>query len=206
MAKKKVYCVIDTETVGTGNSLVYDFGISIVKKRELPLVEKRWLIKETMQIPNIEKLPFGWMAKNPIFAGFPITPFFIVRREFYQMLEKFEVDSITAYNLTFDKRVLENTSRWLNNGSKFFPDKISLFCLMNAVSNSIYQQKQYQNMAIRQGWLTPTGKISKKAEHIFQFVSRNFQYIHTHTALEDVASEVEILQEVFRQKKKINRW
>ncbi len=204
MTKKKIYCIFDTETIGLEKKYIYDLGMVITRKRENPMYKKRWIIKETMEVPSIERIAYYGDKISTFYQGMERISFSKARTEFNQIMEFFQVDVITAYNLQFDISALSQTMKWLSLGNKFLNRKIEYFDLWDASCSSFFQQKQFKEIAIRENWLSNAGNFRTSAEIAYRFITRNYQFIESHTALEDASIETKILQEVFRQKKGVN--
>ncbi len=205
MGRKKIYCVFDTETIGVDKKWIYDLGLVIVEKTGKPLFKKEWIIKEIMDIPNIREIAFYGKKMETFYKRKATVPFKQAREEFCQILEDYKVNSITAYNLQFDMAALSDTCQKLEIGKKFLKRKIEYFDLWNASCDSIFQQKKFKEIASKENWLTEKGNIRTSAEIAYRFITRNYQFIESHTALHDAEIEGKILQAVIRQKKKIIR-
>lgn len=205
MIKKKVYCVFDTETIGVSKKWVYDLGMVIVEKTGRPLAMWRWRIKEILEIPGIEKIAYYGEKIPAFYSGLPVVTFAQAKKEFNEILEKMEVTTITAYNLQFDMSAIKQTLEQTNSGRNFLEKPYEYFDLWNASCDSLFQQKRFKRIAIEQNWLTEKGNIRTSAEIAYRYITGNYQFMETHTALEDAEIEARILQEVLRQKKRIIR-
>ncbi len=202
--RSNIYGVFDTETIGLKEKFTYDLGLVIIGKRGAPLFKKRWIIAEVMNIPNITKKAFYGekIATSNIYKYSKSVSFAQARFEFRELLDRFDVNMLTAYNLNFDKGALTDTLEFTGLNGKFLHKAISYFDLWNACCNSFFKQKQYQNMAIEHDWISPAGNFRTNAEVAYRFITKNPSFVEEHTALEDAVIEAEILQEVLRQKKK----
>lgn len=205
MAKKKYYAVFDTETVGLKDKLIYDLAVGVYDREGRKYSEKQWSIKEVLSIPNIENIAY-YGAKIPVYyKDLERFPFAQARQEFNELLDKFEVTTIAAYNLQFDINSLTDTMKYVGIARKFLTRPIDYFCLWNACCDSIFKQKQYAKIAKEQGWIKESGNFMTNAEVAYRFITKKYDFIESHTALEDVQIEAKIMQELFRQKKKIVR-
>jgi len=203
--RKKIYGVFDVETIGVDKKWIYDLGLVVIPKNGRPLAMWRWRIKETLEIPGIEKIAY-YGEKIPVFyRGLPAVPFAQAKREFNQILEKMGITTITAYNLQFDMAAVKDTLKYTGIDSKFLEKPYEYFDLWNAACDSIFQHKQFKRIAIEQNWLTEKGNIRTSAEIAYRYITGNYQFVETHTALEDAEIEAEILQDIIKQKKKIIR-
>lgn len=206
MSRKKVYAIFDTETVGGKEKLIYDLGLVIAEKTGNSLTEKRWIIQETMTIPNIARQAFYGAKIHTFYKGMATVPFAQARREFNELLDNYNVTTITAYNLEFDKSALRDTLEFTGNSShKFLARRIEFFDLWGAACNSIFQHKNFQKTAVTNGWVSKAGNFRTNAETAYRYVTKDFQFEESHTALEDAQIETVILQQILRQKKRITR-
>ncbi len=206
MAKKKVYCVFDTETIGIDKKWIYDLGMVISTNRGKDILHrKRWIIKEVMEVPNIEKMAYYGSKMRTFYKGLPKIPFSQAKEEFNNILQKFKVDTIVAYNLQFDMAAIKETLELTNNGKKFLKQKMEYFDLWNAACDSIFQKRDFKKKAIENGWMSDAGNYRTNAQVCYQYITGDYQFVETHTALEDANIETRILQEVLKQKKKIVR-
>jgi DNA polymerase III epsilon subunit-like protein len=201
MAKKNIYCVFDTETLGIDKKWIYDLGMVIIAKTGKPLFAKRWIIKEVMNIPNISEIAFYGNKMETFYKGKEMVTFAKAREDFRDIMKYFTVNVITAYNLQFDMSAITQTLEMAEIGSKFLNYPVEYFDLWNASCNSIFQQKQFKEIAKKQDWLTNKGNYRTSAEIAYRFITKNYNFIESHTALEDATIEAKILQEVCRQKK-----
>jgi DNA polymerase III epsilon subunit-like protein len=201
MAKKNIYCVFDTETIGVDKKWIYDLGMVIIAKTGKPLYEKRWIIKEVMNIPNITEIAFYGDKIKTFYQNMEMVTFAKAREDFRDIMKYFEVNTITAYNLQFDMGAIMQTLEFTEIGEKFLNSPVDYFDLWNASCNSIFQQKQFKSIAQKQEWLTDKGNYRTSAEIAYRFITKNYNFIESHTALEDASIEAKILQEVCRQKK-----
>ena len=205
MASKKIYCVFDTETLGVDNKWIYDLGMIIINKKGEVLTKKRWIIKEIMEIPGIERLAY-YGSKIPVFyKGLETVSFLQTKQEFNQLLEEYQVTTITAYNLQFDMSAITDTLTYTGIKGKFLNKNYEYFDLWNASCDSFFQQKKFKETAVKENWLTEKGNIRTSAEIAYRYITNNYQFIETHTALEDAEIEGAILCKVLQQKKKIIR-
>jgi len=201
MARKNTYCVFDTETIGLGKKWIYDLGLVIIQKEGFPLFSKRWVIEEVMNIPNIEKKAFYGHKIEKFYRFMSPVSFYQARTEFRKIMEYFQVNVITAYNLEFDMNALKDTLKFTEIGGKFLNYPVDYFDLYNASCNSIFQQKLFKEVAIQENWLTKNGNFSTTAEIAYRYITGNYNFEESHTALEDASIEARILQNVCRQKK-----
>jgi len=201
MGKKNIYCVFDTETIGVDKKWVYDLGMVITAKTGRQLYKKRWIIEEIINIPNIEEIAFYGEKIRTFYKKEQAVKFALAREEFRDIMEYFKVNVITAYNLKFDMSAIKQTLAYTKIGNKFLNNPVDYFDLWNASCNSIFQQSLFKKIAEQQNWLTEKGNFITTAEIAYRYITGNYNFIESHTALEDAVIESKILQDVCRQKK-----
>jgi len=205
MARKNVYCVFDTETIGIDKKWIYDLGLVITHKTGQPLYTKRWIIEEVMNIPNIREIAYYGEKINTFYKNMEPVKFAFAREEFREIMRKFKVNIIVAYNLQFDMSAIKQTLDFTGIGYKFLSDPCEYFDLWNASCNSFFQQKSFKETATKQGWVSKAGNFLTNAEVAYRFITKDYQFKESHTALEDARIETIILQEIARQKKAVQK-
>lgn len=66
--------------------------------------------------------------------------------------------------------------------------------------SSIFQRPTYKNMALENGWYSDAGNYKTNAECAYRYITQNPEFIESHTAMDDVIIEGEILAYLFRDK------
>ena len=121
-------------------------------------------------------------------------------------MKTYKVYSVGAYNTAFDKKALNNLMRTVTE-TKFrfwFPYLTNYFCIWNMACDVILNRTTYIKFAERNGLISNLGNIQTGAEMAFKYITNSIDFVESHTGLEDVKIEVEILAECFRQHKKID--
>ena len=201
MARQNIYCVFDTETLGLQKKWIYDLGMVIIAKKGYSLYEKRWTIDEVMNIPNIAEIAYYGEKVRTFYKNIQPVKFAHAREEFRQIMHYFKVNTIVAYNLQFDMSAIKQTLDFTGIGNKFLNYSVDYFDLWNASCNSFFQHKLYKQIAVQQDWFTKNENFLTNAEVAYRYISGNFNFVESHTALEDARIEAQILQYVCRQKK-----
>ena len=76
---------------------------------------------------------------------------------------------------------------------------------MKMASDTICKQKTYKKFCEENGYLTKKGQVRKTAEILYKYITKNNDFIESHTGLEDVMIEKEILAYCFRQHKAMRK-
>lgn len=214
--------VIDTETcpvdrtvegVFPSNMWVYDVGFAVV--------DKRGNVYETFSFMNAdiflgerelmksayyaEKIPMYW---EQIKSGErTLTSFYNIRKCLLEVIEKYEITEIFAHNMRFDYGTLNTTQRWLTKSKYryFFPCGMDICDTLKMARDVLGQMPTYRRFCEENGYLTKNGQLRFTAEIIFRFISKDNDFVESHTGLEDVLIEKEILAYCYKQHKKMRK-
>ena len=206
--KRKMFMVLDVETTGGfNNPMVYDIGFAICDKKGAVYESRSFVIDEVF---NNDKLMsnayYGFkvpMYNNDIADGTrEVVSFATMRNEFNNLIEKYDVSTISAYNLKFDANALSNTCKKLEVADKFLTKKVEMLCIWSLACEVLYTQKTFVTVARNQGWLSDKGNLQTSAEIGHRYITAEYDFIESHTGLEDVMIEIEILAKCIAQKKK----
>lgn len=211
--RKEMFLVIDTETCNTVEQpLPYDIGFAIcdrmgniAEERSYVVAETFLDMKETMKSAYFaEKIPQYWEdIKN---GSREIKSIYKIRREVKDLMNKYNVKKVGAYNMGFDKRALNNVMRYTTKSfcRWFFPFGTEFFCIWHLATQTLLQQKTFFKMAEKNGWFSEKGNLLTNAEITYNYINKMSDFKESHTGLEDVRIEIEIMAHCFRQHKKMN--
>jgi hypothetical protein len=205
--------VIDTETANSVEQpLPYDVGYAIVDTEtgEI-LTEKSFVVAEiffdTELMKNAyfsEKIPQYW---DDIKAGNRIIKSICnIRKILRSDMEKYNVTKVGAYNMGFDNRATKNDVRYISGSlvKWFFPYETNFFCIWNMACTSILNTESYINFALENGFVSEKNNIQTSAEIAYRYLTSNTDFVESHTGLEDVKIEIEIMLAVLRSGMKYN--
>lgn len=207
MTTKKLFAVIDTETASL-NGDVFDFGMVICDKQGNIYDQMDFICKEVFD--DTEKMEKAYYF-NKVDAFYKpnircgrqrVISWADGMKEARAMLAKHNVKIISAYNLSFDRRVIINTSKRHGFGIDF--RKFEMLDLWRVCCETFLQQKTFKSLAHRLGWVSPAGNIRTSAEMAFRYGTGDWEFSESHTALDDAIIESIILVKVFATKKKVN--
>ena len=218
----KYRVVLDTETcpidkdlneVTPSNMFTYDFGYAIVDKRG-KVYEKRSFVLADIFLDEkalmksayySNKIPKYWEdIKN---GSRTLTTFAKARKTFLADLENYGVEEAYAHNMRFDYGTLNTTQRWLTKSKfrYFFPKNIVICDTLKMARQVLGKMPTYRKFCEENGYLTKNGQLRFTAEIIYRFITKDNDFVESHTGLEDVMIEKEILAYCFRQHKKMER-
>lgn len=214
--------VIDTETCPVDKSIesvlphnmwAYDIGWAVVDKRGKVYRARSFVNadifcgeKELMQSAYYSsKIPKYW---EDIKEGKRIlTSCYNIRKTLLEDLQEFGITEVFAHNMRFDYGTLNATERWLTKSKYryFFPKEVVICDTLKMARDVISKMPTFIRFCEKNGYLTKNGKPQLKAEILYRFISKDNNFIESHTGLEDVLIEKEILAYCYKQHKKMRK-
>jgi len=217
----KKFLVTDTETIGVGNrAIVFDFAYVISTRKQI-LQERSFLVREVLTNPA---LMFSAIADDNWRESFGGKIF----RHYIPALDEsrlkifgwqdiietlrddmrtYDVDVFAAYNLPFDTKAIGKTHAHIQETGKVLAYRPDMLCLWDFSCSTVCNTQLYHDVARRMGqdagWLTPADNVRTTAEKVYAYLTGNFDFIESHTALEDAQIETEILYRLLKRKKTI---
>ena len=214
MKKSEKYLVLDTETCNTiEQPIPYDIGWAICDKYGNILLERSFVVaevfldmKDVMQSAYYaKKIPQYW---EDIKEGKrTIKRMWEIRKIMRADIDIYGVKKICAYNMGFDKRALNNLIRYVSKSFLrwWFPFGVEFVCIWHCACQVLLNRKTYIDFAEKNGLLSEVGNIKTSAECAYRYITKNLDFEESHTGLEDVKIEIEIMRECFRQHKKMDK-
>jgi hypothetical protein len=208
--KQRSIACIDTETA-TLNGEVYDVGIVFtnrkgkVKKIYEAIVEEVFIQTQTMKKAYYFNKVDNFYYPNVRCSRMVVKPWAVICKEVQDLFIKYKVDTIAAYNLSFDKRVLINTAR--KYGSYFVdmrPEKIDNLCLWRFTCETILQHENYVRVAEHMGWISAAGNLKTNAEVAYKFGFGEWEFSESHTALDDAMIETKLMAKLYALNQVVN--
>ena len=209
-----MYLVIDTETCNTiEQPLPYDVGYAICDRYGNIVLEKSFVVAETfLDMPEVmqsayyaEKIPRYWEdIKNGTRV---VKSIWNIRRELHSDMKTYGVKWVGAYNMGFDKRALNNVMRYTTKSfcRWFFPFGTKFFCIWHMACQTLMNSRNYIRFAKENGLESEKGNILTSAESCYRYLKNMIDFSESHTGLEDVKIEIEIMAKCFATHKKIDK-
>ena len=214
--------VLDTETcpidkdlqeVVPSNMWVYDCGWAIVDKRGRVYRTRSFVNadiflgeRDLMQSAYYSnKIPMYWEdIKN---GSRILTSFYNIVKTLRADIEEFGVEEIYAHNMRFDYGTLNATQRWLTKSKYryFFPKEIVICDTLKMARDVIAKMPTYKRFCMENGFVGRNGQCSCKAEVLYKFITKDLSFVESHTGLEDVMIEKEIMAYCYRQHKPMRK-
>ena len=214
--------VLDTETcpvdkdfegVSPYNMWAYDIGWAVVDKfgnvyKTRSFVNADIFLEEKELMKSAyyaNKIPQYWEdIKN---GSRTLTTFSKIRKALLDDINEFKVVEIFAHNMRFDYGNLNNTERWLTKSKYryFFPYGVEICDTLKMARDVIAKMPTYKKFCIENGLMTKNNQVQLKAEVLYKFITKDLDFIESHTGLEDVLIEKEILAYCYKQHKKMRK-
>lgn len=200
---------LDLET-----SLVYDVGWQITDKAGNVYNKRSFVVDEIFNgCADIMKTAY-FAEKIPqyiadIEAGTRIVaPLDAIRRILISDMERYNTNVVFAHNALFDLKALNTTLRYITTSRKrwFFPVETEFWDTLK-MSQLLLNKPTYVKFCENNGYMTkhrnPRPRMT--AEVIWRYITNDITFEESHTGLEDVEIETQILAYLFRQKKKMTK-
>lgn len=193
--------VLDTETTNSiDDPICYDIGWAVIDemgnvyKTYSYVVAEVFLDKELMESAYYaEKISTYWeqiKSKQRTLAKFST-----IRKVFAKCVKEYNVTKVFAHNMRFDYRSTNLTQRFLTSSKYryFLPYGMEICDTLKMARQVLKTDEAYENFCYNNQYLTKRGCRRYTAEIIYRFISNNNQFEESHTGLEDVLIEKDIL-------------
>ncbi len=209
--KRDYYLTIDTETTGTlENPLIYDIGGAVhdrngnIEETFSFVIYDVYKNKDLMQSAYYAfKLP---MYEKELEKGFrKMVRFYTARNHILNLIDKYDIKAVLAYNMRFDLNALNNTLRTLTNGKRkyFFPfsKNCELWCTHTMIKQIIKEKPRYKTWCEKYDYLSGNHQPKTSVEVLYKWLTKNHGFLEDHTSLEDALIEVDIFKYIVNQRK-----
>lgn len=222
--RRRTYLIMgDTETCNTRvdengkldmrDVLVYDFGFAVCDKHGRVYEEYSFIIKEIFfGMKDLMKSAY-YADKLPQYyeeirnGQRKVVSLYEVRQILSNVMKEYDTNIFVAHNARFDDNALKVTQRYITKSKYryFLPFGTEIWDTMKMANDTICKQKAYRKFCEENGYLTKNNQVRKTAEVIYRYITKNNNFIESHTGLEDVMIEKEILAYCFRQHKAMRK-
>ena len=212
--RKKYILTVDTETCHSlEEPLVYDIGWGVCDKYGNTYRKKSYIVAEIFfgekdlmtSSYYAEKIPqYLEDIKN---GTRKVASFYEIKKDLFADMEEFGVEVVAAYNARFDVKALNFTNLCIDGSKYFFPYGQQIWCILKMATDTICKQKMYDYFCKSNGYLTAhrVPQNRRTAEVVYRYLNNDLGFIESHTALEDVEIEAEIMAHCFKQHKKMRK-
>ena len=221
--RKHYVLVLDTETANTlvdedgkldmSNVLMYDCGWSVVDTSGEIYTERSYVNRDVF-CEERELMQSAYYAKKiPMYCldlqmGRRIMAnTYEIRQAMLADMEMYGVHEVVAHNARFDLNALNIILRYTTK-SKFrywFPDGTEIWDTMKMARDVIHNMPTYRKFCEEFDLKTANGRLSTTAENLYRFIINDPYFEESHTGLEDVQIEREIMFYCYRQHKPMRK-
>lgn len=225
MDKRRHYIlVLDTETANTlvddggkmdmSDVLVYDCGWAVTDKsgniyETASYVNRDIFVYERDMMQSAyyhDKIP-QYVAD--IQSGTrKIADLYDIRAALLDTIDRWNVNTLAAYNARFDENALKRTQAWVTKSKYryFLPfDAVQWWDIMKMANDVVCKMPTYKAWCMENGYLQKNGVPRKTAEMVYRFITGDHNFTESHTGLEDVLIEAAIMAYCFRQHKAMRK-
>lgn len=215
--------VLDTETANTARTadgkldtssvLMYDCGWSIVDTKGNVYKERSFVNRDIFVYERelMASAYYGWKIPRYVEdlrnGKRKMANTYEIRKAMLADMELYHITEVVAHNARFDRDALDTIQRWTTK-SKYrywFPYGTEIWDTMKMARDVIHKMPTYRKFCEENGFLTKNGGLSATAENLYRFIIKDPTFVESHTGLEDVQIEREIMFYCFRQHKKMRK-
>ena len=215
--------VLDTETANTiqdehgldmSNVLFYDLGFQLIDSHGRTYGKKFSFVNSDIFIHEAELMQSAYYAKKipqyrqDIAEGKRILAnTYEIRKILCELVAEYDCKFVCAHNARFDYNSLNNTQRWTTKSRfrYFLPYGLEWWDTLKMARSVMGKMPTYQRFCAENGYITKTGKPRFTAEICYRFITKDNTFVDSHTGLEDVEIETEILRYCHRQHKPMKK-
>lgn len=210
-------CPLDREYNGVTpfNMFVYDIGWAVVDKHGNVYETKSYVNKDIFYGEKDLMNSSYYANKLPQYfedienGSRVVASWFEIRKDLVETMKRYETNIVCAHNARFDDGATKNTQRWLTKSKYryFLPYGTEVWDTMKMCLDVVATMSTYKAFCEENGYMTrhKTPRPQVKAEVIYRFITGNNDFIESHTGLEDVLIEKEILAYCYRKHKKMRK-
>ena len=205
--------MLDTETANDIDCpLVYDVGYQIFSLNDGVKCERSFVnadIFDDEQLMNSayfkEKIP--QYIKDIADGKRKIAPWAYIKKVIASDCKKYGVKYACAHNAAFDNRALNVTQRYQTTSKHryFLPFGIKWLDTLKMARSVLSQMPTYRRFCEENGYITKNNQCRYTAEIIYRYITKDNNFIESHTGLEDVEIEAQIFAYCVRQHKKMEK-
>lgn len=223
--RRKTYIVVvDTETcpldkdfsgVSPFNMFVYDIGWAVVDKKGNVYETKSYMVKEIFEGEKQLMLSAYYADKIPRYledlknGTRKLASWCSIMIDLKETMARYETNIVAAHNARFDDGATKNTQRWLTKSKYryFLPYNTVVWDTMKMALDVVAKTPTYKKFCEENGFMTKhkTPRPQVKAEVLYKYMTGNLDFVESHTGLEDVLIEKEILAYCFAKHQKMRK-
>ena len=224
MDKRHIYGImLDTETANTQQEedgkldmrfvLPYDFGFAVIDSHGR-VYEKFSFVNSDIYIYEKNLMRSSYYAnkltqyeKDLAEGRRVMANTYNIRRIILEKIKEYNCKFVCAHNTRFDLNACNNIQRWTTKSKYryFFPSNIEFWDTLKMARDVLGNRPTYRKFCEENGYLTNQNQCRYTAEVIYQYIMQDTDFSESHTGLEDVEIEVQILAYLVGRKKAMRK-
>ena len=213
--------MMDTETANTltradgsldmTSVFVYDIGWQVTDKRGIVYEQKSYIVKEIF-FGEQDLMKSAYYAKKiPQYmqeiaeSKRIVASYYEIRKDFCDTMQRYDTNTVCAHNARFDYNATNITQRWLTKSKYryFLPYGAEVWDTMKMARDVISHIPSYIKFCQEHDYMTKhkTPRPRLTAEILYRFITGNIEFAESHTGLEDVDIERQIMAYCFAKHK-----
>jgi len=213
--------VLDSETcniehldkVLPGNNLTYDIGYSIIEPAtNMVISEQSYIVDEIFNGERDRMSSCYYANKLPQYyediatGKRKVAKFMDIIMKIVHDCKDQNVVAIVAHNARFDIDAINTTFRWLYGFSTKVFEDVEIWDSMK-MAKTFTETPTYRKYCESNGYMTKhrPPRVRMTAEILYRFITKNDDFIESHTAFEDTMIEREIIFKAYRTHKKMEK-
>ena len=224
MDKRHIYGImLDTETANTQQEedgkldmrfvLPYDFGFAVIDSHGR-VYEKFSFVNSDIYIYEKDLMRSAYYAnklpqyEKDIAEGRRVMAnTYNIRRIILEKIKEYNCKFVCAHNTRFDLNACNNIQRWTTKSKYryFFPYGLEFWDTLKMARDVLGNRPTYRKFCEENGYLTKQNQCRYTAEVIYQYIMQDTDFSESHTGLEDVEIEVQILAYLVSRKKAMRK-
>lgn len=203
MRKTEKFIVLDTETANTlDDALTYDIGFIVADRKGNIYESHKLCIYDIFVLEKALMQSSYYAEKCPLYEAdiargeYKLCTLYTARKMIAEIMSKYNIKKVFAYNCFFDKTALNTTLRYISKSKYrwFFPYGTEFHDIWNFACSTICQQKHYKTFCEDNGYTSNRGRNYRAtAEIVYQYINNDTDFVEEHRGLADVLIEYAIL-------------
>lgn len=194
--------MIDCETTNDIDCpIVYDVGYQVFSLSEGVLLERSFVNADVFFDNELMSSAF-FADKIPMYledianGKRDVESWFMIKNAIYRDCKRYNVVYACAHNAAFDNRALNTTQRYETTSRYryFLPYGITWLDTLKMSREILKNNSDYGTFCYENDYLTKRSCRRYTAEIIYRWLSGKSDFVESHTGLEDVKIEIEILK------------
>lgn len=222
--RRHIYGImLDTETANTiqtdnkldmSSVLFYDLGFQVIDSHGRTYDKKFSFVNSDIFIHEKELMQSAYYSKKisqykqDLANGTrTLANTYEIRKTLHDVIKEYDCKFVCAHNAQFDNRSINNTLRWTTKSKYryFLPYGVEWWDTLKMARSVLGKMPTYRKFCEENGYVTKNNQLKYTAEICYRFITKNTDFVESHTGLEDVEIETEILRYCHRQHKAMKK-